>query len=73
MDQTVAPVSIDGIAPTLKNVKHGIYTVARGLFSNTKGTPSGLIKKVIDFLFSPEGQEIIKSKGFIPVQQSDSL
>jgi phosphate transport system substrate-binding protein len=72
IDRTVTPVSIDGILPTLKNVKHGIYTIARGLFSTTKGAPSGLTKKFIDYLFTPEGLEIIKSQGFIPVQQSDS-
>ena len=65
---TVAPVAFDGVVPTLDSVKQGKYTIARGLYSNTKGNPAGLTKKFIDYLFSAEGQEIAVSKGFIPVK-----
>lgn len=68
IDSTVAPVSIDGVSPTLVNVKTGKYAIARGLFSNTKKEPKGLTKKFIDFLFTPEGQKIISNDGFIPVK-----
>jgi len=68
IDESVAPVALGGVVPTLKNVKQGKYQIARGLYSNTKGEPSGLTKKFIDFIFSPEGQKIASEKGFIPVQ-----
>jgi phosphate transport system substrate-binding protein len=68
IDPTVAPVSIDGVSPTLANVKSGKYPIARGLFSNTVREPKGLTKKFIDFLFTPEGQKIIANDGFIPVK-----
>lgn len=68
IDKTVAPVSFNGVAPTLDNVKQGKYKIARGLYSNTKGDPSGLTKKFIDYLFTLEGQKIAASKGFIPVK-----
>lgn len=67
MDASVTPVTLDGVAPSLESVKQGKYKVARGLFSNTKGAPSGLARKFIDYLYSPEGQKIIAEKGFIPV------
>ncbi len=69
IDESVASVALDGVVPTLENVKQGKYKIARGLYSNTKGDPSGLVKKFIEYLFSPEGQEIAAQKGFIPVQQ----
>jgi phosphate transport system substrate-binding protein len=69
IDPTVAPVSLDGVAPTLANVKEGKYPIARGLFSNTRKEPHGLTKKFIGFLFSPEGRKIIADNGFIPVEQ----
>jgi phosphate transport system substrate-binding protein len=50
-------------------VKQGKYNIARGLYSNTKGEPSGLTKKFIEYLFSTEGQQIADDKGFIPVKQ----
>jgi phosphate transport system substrate-binding protein len=68
IDASVAPVALDGVAPSLENVKQGKYKIARGLFSNTKGEPKGLAKKFIDYLYSPEGQKIVADKGFIPVQ-----
>jgi phosphate transport system substrate-binding protein len=67
IDKSVAPVALDGVAPTLDNVKQGKYQVARGLYSNTKSDPKGLAKKFIDYLHSTEGQKIVVEKGFIPV------
>lgn len=68
IDATVAPVVLDGVPPTLDTVRQGTYKVARGLFSNTKGSPTGLTRKFIDYLFSPEGQRIAADKGFIGVK-----
>jgi phosphate transport system substrate-binding protein len=68
MDETVAPVSLDGVTPTLETVKNGQYKVARGLYSNTKGEPKGLTKSFIEYLFSAEGQQIAADNGFIPVK-----
>ncbi len=68
MDPSVAAVSFDGVEPTLETVKSGKYPIARGLYSMTKGEPQGLAKKLIEFLFSPEGQKIISENGFIPVK-----
>jgi len=67
IDKSVAPIAVDHVLPTLDNVKKGSYKIVRGLYSNTKGDPSGLIKKFIDYLLTPECQEIVRTKGFIPV------
>ena len=68
IDNSIAPVALDGVVPTLENVKQGKYKIARGLYSNTKGEPSGLPKKFIEYLFSSEGQQIAADKGFIPIK-----
>ncbi len=67
VDTSVSPVVLDNVTPTLETVQTGEYKVARGLYSNTKGECSGLAKKFIDYLLSPEGQKIAVEKGFIPV------
>ncbi|WP_027362837.1 phosphate ABC transporter substrate-binding protein [Desulfospira joergensenii] len=67
IDESVTPVALDGVTPNLDTVRSGKYKVARGLYSNTRGEASGLAKKFIDFLLSPQGQEIAAEKGFIPV------
>jgi phosphate transport system substrate-binding protein len=68
MDETVAPVALDGVTPTLDTVKSGQYKIARGLYSNTKDDPTGLTLLFINYLFSSEGQKIAAEKGFIPVK-----
>ena len=68
MDETVAPVALDGVEPTLETVKSGQYPIARGLYSNTKGEPAGLTKLFVEYLLSPEGQQIAADNGFIPVK-----
>ncbi len=68
IDKSVAPVALDGIVPNLETVKNGTYGVTRGLYSLTKGAPTGLSKLFLDFLVSPTGQQIAVDNGFISVQ-----
>ncbi len=68
IDNTVAAVILDGVSPTLDTIKNGSYKVARGLYSNTKGKPSVLTRKLIDYLLSLEGQKLVAAKGFIGVK-----
>lgn len=69
IDEKVSAVLLNGVKPSLENIKNGSYKVARGLFSNTKGEAAGLEKKFIEYLYSDEGQKLIASKGFIPVKE----
>jgi phosphate transport system substrate-binding protein len=68
IDSSVVAVTLDGVTPTLDTIRSGKYKVARGLFSMTKGEPSGLSKLFLDFIMSPTGQQIVADKGFIQVQ-----
>ena len=67
IDDSVAAVSLDNIAPTRENIASGRYPVARGLYSNTRGEPRPLVKKFIDYLYSAAGKKLIAAKSFIPV------
>lgn len=68
LDESVAPVTLDGVIPSIATVKSGAYKVSRGLYSNTKGEAAGLVKKFIDYLSSAEGKKIVVEKGFIPAE-----
>jgi phosphate transport system substrate-binding protein len=68
IDRTVSPVSLDGVTPSISSVRDGSYAISRGLYSNTRGEPSGIAKKFIDYLHAPAGQAIIRKHGFIPVR-----
>ena len=69
LDNTVAPVSLDAVSPTLENVLKGDYKIARGLYMNTKREPSGLIRLFIGYIMSKEGQKIVEDKGYIAVRK----
>lgn len=68
IDRTVAPVSLDGVTPSIGAVRNGSYGISRGLYSNTRGEPTGLPRKFIEYLRTPAGQAIIRKHGFIPVR-----
>ncbi len=68
ISERVKAVSIDGVIPTKETSASGEYPLARPLYMYTNREPSGLAKSFIDFVLSPEGQEIVDKQGFVPVR-----
>ena len=60
-------ISLDGIAPTVENIKNGTYPIARKLYFVTLGEPSVGARAYIDYVLSQEGQQIASENGFIPI------
>ena len=60
-------VSLDGVQPTINNIKNGTYVLARKLYFITMGEPKPAAKSFIDYVLSPEGQRIAIENGFIPI------
>jgi phosphate transport system substrate-binding protein len=60
-------VSLDGVLPTIENIKNGTYPLARKLYFITLGEPSPGAKAFIDYILSPDGQKIAVENGFIPI------
>jgi len=54
--------------PTIENVISGKYPISRPLFFYTNGVPDGLVKKLVDFALSKEGQDIVVATDFVPVK-----
>lgn len=63
-------LDVDGTAvePTLQNITDGTYPINRPLFMLTNGEPDGLARQYLEFIMSAEGQEIVASLDYIPVQ-----
>jgi phosphate transport system substrate-binding protein len=53
----------------MENVMSGNYPISRPLNQYLVGKPSGKLLEFINYELSPEGQEIVRKKGFFPVQQ----
>ena len=67
LDTTVKTLAINGVAGTAANAKSGTYPVVRPLYFLTNGTPTGEVKKFIDYCRSEEGQAIVEQQGFLSV------
>lgn len=67
IDESVKAPKLEGMTATQDNAANGSYTVVRDLFMNTKGDPQGLTALFIDYIYSPEGAEIIADCGYIPI------
>ena len=66
LDSSVKGLVFDTMVPSQENAASGAYTVTRLLYMNTTGEPSGLTKLFIDYIYTPEGAEIIQKSGYIP-------
>ena len=68
----VVPVKADSksaaCTPTAANVKSGKYPISRYLFMYTRGAPTGVVKKYVDWCLSSEGQKIVSQVGYFPVK-----
>jgi len=67
LDDSVRTVAIDGVEPTVDNVKLEAYAIFRPLNMLTNGEPEGAAKAFLDFILSEEGQSIV-SEDYITVK-----
>ncbi len=65
MDKTVKGVKIDGVEPTVENIKAKTYIISRPFLMLTKGDLKPEVKAFIDFIMSDKGQEIVVNQKFI--------
>ncbi len=55
------------LLPTEVFVREGTYPISRPLFLYSRETLQGLTRAFMDFVMSPEGQEIVRRTDFVPV------
>lgn len=63
-NNTVTPLAIDGVEPTLDNVYNGKYPVWGYEHMYTKGEATGAIKAFIDFIMSKDYSADIEKQGY---------
>jgi phosphate transport system substrate-binding protein len=59
LDDSTRGVLIDGVEPSVANVKNGSYSIFRPLNMLTNGAPNDLAEAFIAFILSSMGQEIV--------------
>jgi phosphate transport system substrate-binding protein len=61
------PLSLGGVAPSLENLQNGSYPYSKSFSLVTGPSPKEEVRLFMQFVFSPEGQEILKQTGHLPV------
>jgi len=56
------------ILPSIATVNDKTYPIARDLYMYTDGQPSDALKDYLDWILSPEAQQIVADQGFVPVK-----
>jgi phosphate transport system substrate-binding protein len=57
------------IPPTIENVISNAYPISRPLLMVTRGQPTGLVARFIDFVLSTAGQKVVEKIDFVPISK----
>lgn len=71
VDDSVKTLSLDGTDATEENIKAGSYFLSRPFVMATKGEvseQSELVQALFDYIYSAEGDELVKSVGLITAE-----
>jgi phosphate transport system substrate-binding protein len=56
------------VMPSADTVNNDEYPIARDLYMYTAGEPQGAIKTYLEWILSPEAQQIVTDLGFVPIK-----
>jgi phosphate transport system substrate-binding protein len=59
------------VAPSPENTRNRTYPIARPLYMYSLGDPSPSLRKYMDWILSPAGQEIVRQSGYVPLKGSE--
>jgi len=60
------------VLPSIATVNDKSYPIARDLYMYTNGEPTGAVKDYLDWILSPEAQQIVIDLGFVPALVTSS-
>ncbi len=61
-------IKVDGQVCTEENIYSGSYKISRPFLMLTKTDATGLAKEFLDFILSPEGQDLVESHSYLKVK-----
>ena len=68
-EEGVKMLAIDGVYPSIENIRNGSYPiVAQLVVSKLQSNNKENVQKMIDFMLSEDGQEIITKTGYSPIK-----
>lgn len=69
LNDTVKAVKVDGVEPTVENIKNNTYKVFRPFNIATKDDISELAQDFISFILSSDGQKVVEENSYIAASE----
>jgi phosphate transport system substrate-binding protein len=60
-------LAVDGVYPSAESIKNGTYPLNTTFYAVTAGSVNPNTQKFIDWIVSPQGQELVEKTGYIPL------
>lgn len=57
------------VLPSAVTANNKTYPIARDLYMYTAGEPTGEVKAYLEWILTPEAQQIVTDEGFVPIQK----
>jgi phosphate transport system substrate-binding protein len=67
-DERVKLLAIDGVSPTEENIGNGTYPLTVEIYAVTAGTTNPNVRGLIDWVLSPQGQNLIEKTGYVGIK-----
>lgn len=61
-------VPLDGVAPTVANLRNETYPLRQTLYLLSKGHPAGRVRGLIELVRSAKGEDLCEAQGLVPLQ-----
>jgi phosphate transport system substrate-binding protein len=68
VDNRVKALTIEGVLPTRENIKNQTYKLRRRFLLVSRATPTDTCKQFVDFVLSPQGQQILEKEGLVGIK-----
>lgn len=66
-------LDINGIAPTVENIRNGSYPYTVDVYMVTREHPTAETQKLVDWFLSPQGQRLVQDVGYVPLYRSNDI
>ena len=71
-EKGVKMLSVDGVYPSVENIKNGTYPIIVNLVcAKLESNDDPYVNEVVNFLLSPQGQELIEKTGYGPLTNDE--
>ncbi|ARK24785.1 hypothetical protein SporoP37_08985 [Sporosarcina sp. P37] len=68
-NEEIKLLAIDGVKPTKETIRSDEYPIASEFYIVTAGTENPNVEKFIEWMISPQGQELVEKVGYVPIKK----